>query len=630
MNIPAESDNKACGVFIDRWKNSWWLWVLVLSPAIFFGCWNAKFFDCDDPQLIVENKLLDPETSLKEIFIPKKGESFFYPLTLLTWRIDRALWRHAPDWLIGENGWATGIRAGNLLLHFGAGVFLWLLLLKLGLSRNVAGFVMLAFALHPSVVESVCWPVERKHVLAGFFGLSGLYVYIRARSGTARVCSVLLYQCALLAKPSALALLPVVVLYEFFLRPSADGAGEPEPWRLRPALGRVCPWVLLTGLNLYAFTRLNMSTHFIAPPPGGSLYTALLTDVYIIYRYVFNLLLPHRIAAYYYIEPIVTLTDWRLWAYGGAGLVLSALTIFLARKEDRRLALFGWLWFVCALGPHLNLISLADFFHDRFYYLAAPGFWLALALAAKGVAARLPAINAQKAASVTLIVFGLVWASFCVKYSYLYADAAFLFSDTVQKEPQSIYGRHFLSTALLRYADRAAAKGDTESAAQLLEQTVREINTILTLPDLDRYMYRLDAHLTLGVIYAKTNRPAGAAEQLEIASKMAEGRPHTAAVLSCLAELQARVAMANREFTRAAYFFGKALEYLPRCTRFRVYQACMLFELSAEKKQTGERETADLLHKQGRALLESIEPGQDGYAEAQAVLETDFVKVKPE
>src|SRR5262249_35423374 len=151
-----------------------------------------------------------------------------------------------------------------------------------------------------------------------------------------------------------------------------------------PAALNAIPLAIASGYIVAVTARSKW--HYHMPPPGGSIFTAALTDVEIVARYLCNALIPTNLSMAYYVEPIVSLGDPRLWAYGGAIAAFVALTLWLA--ENRRRAVFGWLWVLGALGPSLNFVATDDWMQDRFFYLSLPGLFLAIGEAGYGLTSK--------------------------------------------------------------------------------------------------------------------------------------------------------------------------------------------------------------------------------------------------
>ncbi|MCW8129973.1 MAG: hypothetical protein KIS92_06425, partial [Planctomycetota bacterium] len=138
------------------------LLLLLLCPALVWGCWNAGFIRYDDPMIFAWGGT----ASFVDAFRYHPEHQLYYPLTLLSWWLDKIVWAPVLSSGLGEQAWPAGIRITNVLLHALAAVCLWRTLRALRAPGLPAAFVTAAFALHPAACESVCWAVERKNVLA--------------------------------------------------------------------------------------------------------------------------------------------------------------------------------------------------------------------------------------------------------------------------------------------------------------------------------------------------------------------------------------------------------------------------------------------------------------------------------
>lgn len=420
--------------------------LLVLSMALILQCWRAPFNGYDDPAHVAEHPLVQRDgVTWRELITPPKGETYF-PVTLLSYRIDRALF---GGWMPEKYGtWAPGARITNMLYHALAAFVLWRLLLALRLSTGIALFVAAAFAAHPMACESVAWLSERKNVLAALFGFLSLLAWVKGEIKIWRVpVTLTLWVLALLSKPNALGLLPIFAIYDLCGGVNGLHGDAPMNWRAPRAwigiferlIWFVVPALLVIRVNLRGFESV------ILPPPGGSLFTALLTDVEIVTRYVLNTLLPLWLSASYLVLPITSLTDPRLWLYGVMLAALIAASLYFA--SNRRLALFAWLWVFGALGTHLNFKSLTYLMQDRYFYLSSPGLLLLVALVAKGLAARitLPRRALLIAGSALVLSFAVLAGLRSVVWNNMFT----LFSDAVAKQPFAAYG-HFGAAQAVR------------------------------------------------------------------------------------------------------------------------------------------------------------------------------------
>ena len=126
-------------------------------------------FIWDDDAYVTRNPTLRSLDGLRMMWFEPRSLPQYYPLVHTTFWIEYHLWELAP----------LGYHADNVLLHAASVILLWRLLVLL----RVPGAWLAAaiFAVHPVMVESVCWITERKNVLSLAFALLSMHCYLRLR-----------------------------------------------------------------------------------------------------------------------------------------------------------------------------------------------------------------------------------------------------------------------------------------------------------------------------------------------------------------------------------------------------------------------------------------------------------------
>ncbi|MBI3828644.1 MAG: hypothetical protein HY291_03955 [Planctomycetes bacterium] len=583
-------------------------------------CWNAPFLTLDDVTYIAHDPRLREDAAWAETLQHRSGYPFYYPATLLSWRIDRAVWSTVLEPVAGKNAWAAGVRTTNLLLHLGAALFVWLILRRLGAGAALAGFSTAAFALHPVACETVCWAVERKNALAACLGLAALWRYMSARALWHHTLAALLFALALLSKPSALGIFAIVAAWEALGRPALSNSSpapqEPFAKRWRSVALRLLPWVVLAG----AGTALGFVMHAenLLKPPGGTAWTALLTDVEILWRYARNFFWPAGLSAYYCVQPIVSLADPRLWGFGALLAALVAGTIFAARAEARCLSLFAWLWFLGALGTNLNLVGINDLMHDRFVYLSAPGFWLAIGLALEGAATRL-ALRERLPDSASAICIGslaLVLGAASFTRGGNFSLAAKLFEEAVAKEPGSSYARIFLAADYKTLANHKLKKGESQEAERIFALSFESLKAGVHAPDFDRFLHRARAHADLAVAFQQRGAAEEAVEQAR--NSLAADRDPDA--WADAHQILGLAALKRNDLNAALSEFDAAIRLAPQVHSIHMNRARTLLLFYSFWKTEGDETKARAALMEAARSLRVIVPADEAYGDAQSLL----------
>jgi hypothetical protein len=507
-----------------------------------------------------------------ELLQPREMSTYF-PVTILTYRMDRVLF---ASWMPNHFAdWAPGVRIHTWLYHALAALVVWRLFLRLGASRNGALFIALAFAVHPMACETVCWAAERKNALAGLFGFLSVWALV-ALEGRGRLLVVsVFYTLALLSKPSALGLLPLIAYIDWaggskwFREPSGNASALRS--RLIKSLPLMIPLTILSIIIIF----INMVGHAatIVPPPGGSLFSALLTDVEILARYLWNAIAPFQLSFSYDIEPIVSLLDGRLWLYGLLLLMVVSGSIHVA--QNRRRALLGWIWFVVALSPQLNIVSLVQVMQDRYLYLSMPGLFLVIYEAAAGIASRRWQLRRPILAIASAWI--LLLAVLAFQRSWLFNQSHWLFADALEKFPQSAHAISWMSMTFTAAYDiaRLNPHADPAELKRLRQRQGEYALAFMKCPDRFRQPNYTDRAVEAGIFMMEERQDVAAAEhffQLVVA-----GLPHfpdypnnKGAALLNLAGLR----LAKNRAREAYNFATEAVVQLPGSVQTHFVRAC--------------------------------------------------------
>lgn len=618
-----------------------WLGMLLLGAAFLWGCFDAPFFGLDDEVYLERNRLLTPETPWHQLFLLHGDQNFYYPVTLISWRLERPIWEAMLTPLAGVNAWPAGVRLGNLLCHLAAAVMVLLILRRLRVPATIAAFVMVAFALHPYACEVVCWPIERKSALACFLGFASLLLYMRAGTWKGYALASTCYCAALFSKPSALGIFAVAVVWEILGRPAyaaekdPDCPSTPEDNLLSPQesdagvgspfaiLLRLSPWALLSAVGIW--TGYQAHSVNVLAPPGGSLWTAVLTDQVIIVKYFLVQIWPECVSAYYFVDPVISLLDARLWISIAiiAGPVSASL--LLAERSARRLVCFAWLWFLGALGPHLNLVALTDLMHDRFLYLSVPGFWLAIGLAIDGATGRATSATRRPpkwCGVVAVILPGVLWTAWTLDRSQLFREARLLWADAAAKEPKSAYAHLMHAIALQNAAVLKHASGHGSDATRLLSQARTGYEVGMSAPDFHRYLFKISAHADLAYILYKQNNLAGSKQQaLEALAQYRIEKTHKA-IASKAIQILGMIALKEGNPHGALKQFDLALEMEPSREILHFFKGKAYWVLFKESERSGNSDAAADYKDLCRKALKRLPRTSAKYDEAGAILRT--------
>ncbi|HEY3322927.1 MAG TPA: hypothetical protein VGP72_20905 [Planctomycetota bacterium] len=471
--------------------------LLVATALLLHACWNAPLYYFDDTD-IMKNSLGVPWSARLGL---RPDIAHYPPVTTLSRALDLLLFgdaRNDPpaqprdpvlrpplvprDYAVPPP-WS--MRLMNGLYHLLAGYFLWLFLRRIGAGTGLAAFVALAWTAHPMACESVCWIAERKNVLVALFGFAALWAWAAGRGETAEPIRdpqsairnshwwrwplvTLFYALAVMSKTSAVGLLPVLAALELIDPPlHRFNLRQPVCW-FRFVVRMALPAALCFAAM--SFAMVGFETELVSPP-GGSAWTAFLTDTDIFWRYMKNVFAPFDLSFFYGVVPALSLADARVWIYGTLIIAVFAVSIWSAPRDRRPLAILGTLWFFSALLPNANIVAIAYWMQDRYVYLAAPGLLLVVGLAVQGLVERRPKLTPflRPAAGLWLAGIALLGA----QRSHLFEHTDYLILDALRRQPDSAFAR-LAATRVFEHRFRYYATDGTRPDPELQQQAAED------------------------------------------------------------------------------------------------------------------------------------------------------------
>ncbi len=352
--------------------------VLVYLPSIGAG------FIWDDDALVTNNPAVKTADGLYSIWFTSWSGDYI-PLTTSSFWLEWRLWKAHP----------AGYHIVNILLHAANAALLWRILTALRAAG--AWLAALLFAVHPVCAASVTWVAERKNTLSMLLFLASLLFFLRhdeavhppgQREGDAERApkpsgtrsrwfwlALGAFAAALFAK-SSVAILPAVLLLCVWWR---------RKRLARLDFARTIPFFALSVLfSLIAIFIQHKALRAGVGRAADPLLARLIGGSWALWFYLGKILLPLKLTMIYQrwqINPANPLS------YAPGVLFAAMIALFWRNRAGwGGPPLFGFGYFVIALGPVLGLFDIAYFSNaqvaDHLQYLAIPGI---LALVAAGI-----------------------------------------------------------------------------------------------------------------------------------------------------------------------------------------------------------------------------------------------------
>jgi len=379
---------------------------------------NGFVYD-DDNQLVL-NPYVRSFQHLKEIFTTNvwsfRGVSYltnyYRPMMTLGYLLGYKVFGLRP----------TGFHLVSLLLHAIVVCLVFVLTERLTGDRVWAFAAGALFALHPIHTESVAWiaAVPDLEVTVFYLLTFGLYLAaarplkpqtLQSRSAppadggrplrpqTLNSRPALLmggtFLLALLSKEQAMTLPALATVYEHFYREDRSATSFAQKLARYGLLWLVGGVYILFRIHFFGALAPETDWPKITPEQ------ILLSAVALVGRYVWKLLWPVRLCAFYVFHPSKSLLDPGVLA--GLLVLLAFAGLFLvcwrSRERNLHFASFAILWFFATLAPVLNAHWLAaNVFTERYLYLPSVGVAWLVGLVATKLWSRAGARPAQRRA----------------------------------------------------------------------------------------------------------------------------------------------------------------------------------------------------------------------------------------
>jgi tetratricopeptide (TPR) repeat protein len=329
---------------------------------------------------------------LREVRKPSTVQGYYQPLTMISLMLDTALGGR-PDRLRPYHRTSLALHALNTVLVI---VLLYVLLgsvprgslsptpsLRGEVSREsgraggssriwAAVMVGVLFGLHPMTVETIAWLGERKTVLATFFAIVCMLLYVaytRRKNRWFYIACLAAFVLALMTKPTVTPLPVLLLLLDY--------------WPLQRLTARTVieklPLFLVAGVSAAVTVVSQQHGAIVEHHDFSSPQKALLVCHNIVF-YLLKMIWPSPLSVVYPFPEPLTASQPAVLA-GVIGTVILAALVALSLRCSRAI-LVGWLFFLAALAPTLMNVGYSmGVAADKYAYLPSLGLLLCLAWA---------------------------------------------------------------------------------------------------------------------------------------------------------------------------------------------------------------------------------------------------------
>jgi hypothetical protein len=436
----------------------------VFSPAI-HGTWLH-----DDPVFVGGNDAVRSGSWGRMFLLWLDSDQVdYFPLTYTAFWIQRAFF--------GLD--TTGYHVTTLLLHVASGLLLWGLLARMNIPG--AWFAALAFTIHPACVESVAWISELKNTLSLFLFLPCCICWVMqdeagegARQKWLAAAAALLFLLSMLAKPSAVALPVVTLLYAWWKRGRIDG---------RDVVHAVPLFLISIVLGIVAIQFQHGRAMGLEKIPLGGIESRVALGGLATLFYLATIFCPVNLLPIYPAWPIDPPQPWQFLPW--LAIAAAAWWMWNSRATWGRHAIFAFGFFLLMIAPVLGFVGMAwmrlTWVADHFLYLPMIG---PLTLPVAAAASWIDAGDARRrlAGAVAAGALALFLATNTFLYTRQWVDEDHLWEYTVARNNDAWIAHDRLGTLKLDRDDFEAALDHFRQASRLrpdLGGTKRNLGALL-------------------------------------------------------------------------------------------------------------------------------------------------------
>jgi tetratricopeptide (TPR) repeat protein len=443
--------------------------ILFLTYIAYLPSLKNEFTNWDDPNYVYKNptiQQINGDNIKKLMRDPHMGN--YHPITMLSLAMDFSLGKLNPK----------TYHTTNLILHIAnTGLVFFFILLLFG-KIEIAAICSLLFGIHTLHVESVAWISERKDVLYTLFFLSALIFYIKYLKEDKRVfyfLSILLFILSNLSKGMAVSLSLVVILIDYLRGRNLFD---------KKVILEKIPFLVLSlvfgSIAIYS-QRLGPDTEGI---PDYNLFNRLIFASYGFLQYIFKLIVPFNLSAFYpYPEkgslPLIYLMSPVFI------LVIAALVIYSAKKYREFIFCFLFFFFNILLVLQILPVGKA-IMADRYAYIPSIGFFLFIGIVYDKISSF--DISYKKISMLFLSLYALMILLFTYERCKVWHDSLTLWTDVIEKFDNEQIAYNNRGVAYADMGDYTNAISDYDKSISLnLKDSKAYNNKGVVLSNLKKY-----------------------------------------------------------------------------------------------------------------------------------------------
>jgi Tfp pilus assembly protein PilF len=414
---------------------------IALGIAVYINAMSNGFV-FDDMTTIVHNAHIKdlgqnfPAFFNLDYFKIAQAEVSYRPIATLSYFLIYALFNLSP----------LAFHLSSLLLHIFNVIGVYVLVDLIQHNKKTSLIAALVFACHPVLTETVNCISYNEDLLATFFYLLSLVLYIRA--GTREnppalpiyFFSLVAFSVALLSKEMAITLPVIIFLYDFTRTETAKTNDF-----IKQAVATIDKQKFYyIGFGLVAIFYLALRFKILVNPAGSFSHSraGLFERIFFLPDHLFDyiklVLFPLDLnAEYSFAYPDRFLAFSNLFSF----IVIIAIIVgsFFIYKHSKGI-FFGIWWFIITLLPVSNLIEIHNPIAERYLYLPLVGFCLVISILISKIPGRSDLVHSKNIARLKYsILIGLLifYSLVTVARNPVWKDNFSVWANTVEKSPDN-------------------------------------------------------------------------------------------------------------------------------------------------------------------------------------------------
>jgi protein O-mannosyl-transferase len=344
------------------------------SSIVVLGDTRIREFNLSNLKLILEQNYWFPFTI----------SDLYRPFTTLTYLVNYSI--------LGNQGNPAFYHIFNTLIHWVNGILVFIIAYKIINKYYYSLFISLIFIVHPVLVEAVSNIVGRADLLATFFLLICLNIYINNNKlkyiWSTYYIFIIMSILGLLSKETGILLIGCMFLYDFTIRYKFNTNGKVIDYivsfikssNFKWYIGLLPSYIIFFYLKAHNSANLTVAGQYFCDNPivGLNIFNGFMTSLQVILRQLWIIFIPLTLSCDYSYNQIPLYGESLWWqdllAWIALSVVIYLIWSALVNLKNNPRFSFGILWFFICILPTSNIIfKIGSIMADRFLYLPIIG-----------------------------------------------------------------------------------------------------------------------------------------------------------------------------------------------------------------------------------------------------------------